>query len=648
MSKEKGRIKYRKLAHKYRLLEELMRHTPDVIYFKDRQGKLVMVNDAHAKGLGLKPTQVIGKTDYDFFPKKRAAHMAKDDMEVIETGKAIVDKIERATRADGIDNYVSTTKIPRYDDNGRVIGLIGITRDITQRMQYEQLRDEKVKIEEKLGTVEELNKLKSEFVSVVSHELRTPLAIINEAVELLSDKTAGAVNDVQAKLLKTAKNNVKRLKGIIEDLLDLSRIEGGKLKLNFSLVNLADILRDSADFFIHNAQEKGVEVEYIIPREEVNIFVDPDRINQVVTNLINNALKFTERGGRIKIELKVQQTKVRIGVIDTGIGISREDLSRLFNKFVQVTDKSDAQRRGVGLGLSIAKELVEKHSGEIWVESKVGVGSKFYFTLSRFYTTSGLDKDIRKRINALLGKELPLYLINIFVVNYKEFKKMLKISHERLFKGLTDVVTMVCNKFEQPDKENPQIVLVDMEKGEASLLFPQVSEKEAEEIYRFLKKRLENYLKEKNIENVFINLGILSYPFETKPQTTQQLLSNLYIKRIFIGSNARRFRRVPYRTDVEINLSEKTYLSRTLDISEGGVSFIGETPLEKNAKVELKLNLSSRKKPLLSKARIAWVRPAEKIYSKGVRTYHAGAEFVGLTDKEKKLLSGMIDKLSKE
>ena len=139
-----------------------MDHVPDVIYFKDKKGRLVLVNRAHAKGLGAKPEDVVGKTDFDFFSKKRSQEMAKDDLYIIRTGKPIIDKVERATRPDGIDNYVSTTKIPMSDEKGRVIGLIGITRDITRRMQFERLKKEKVRIEKKLEVLEvQFNQLKA-------------------------------------------------------------------------------------------------------------------------------------------------------------------------------------------------------------------------------------------------------------------------------------------------------------------------------------------------------------------------------------------------------------------------------------------------------------------------------------------------------
>ena len=185
-----GKIKLNK-QEKYRLLADLMRYIPDVIYFKDRSGRLLLVNETHARGLGLKPEEVAGKTDFDIFAKQRALAMAKDDQHVMTSGKAVIDKIERSTRADGVDNYVSTTKIPRYDQSGRIIGLIGITRDITRRMRYEQSKRKTQGLEKKLETLKELNQLKSEFISVVSHELRTPLAIIKEAVMLLLDEIAG-------------------------------------------------------------------------------------------------------------------------------------------------------------------------------------------------------------------------------------------------------------------------------------------------------------------------------------------------------------------------------------------------------------------------------------------------------------------------
>lgn len=360
-----------------------MKYTTDVIYFKDKTGKLIMVNEAHAKGLGLAPGKVIGKTDFDIFDRPRAEKMFKDDEYVIKTGKPIIDKIERATRPDGQDNYVSTTKIPRYDKSGKIIGLIGITRDITQRKQIEILREEKKAIEKKLEKLQELGRLKSEFVAVVSHELRTPLAIVREAVSLISDEVVGNVNEGQKKLLNNAVINVGRLQRMIDDLLDVSRIERGAYKLFKTAVDIIDLIKETSQFYLKQAQVKGIELEYLFSEDKIFILIDKEKINQVLTNIINNAIKFTESGGRITVQAEADDAGIRVEVSDTGIGIAKQDLPKLFNKFVQVSDSENIKVKGLGLGLSIAKEIIERHGGDMGVVSILGVGSKFYFTLPK-------------------------------------------------------------------------------------------------------------------------------------------------------------------------------------------------------------------------------------------------------------------------
>lgn len=639
--------KYRGLENNYKLLSDLMDRVPDVIYFKDTQGRLIMVNQAHAKGLGLKPEKVVGKTDFDIFPKERAEKMAKDDMYVITTGKPIIDKIERATRADGIDNYVSTTKIPRYDDKGKIIGLIGITRDITSRMQFEHLREEKARIAKKLETLEELNKLKSEFVSVVSHELRTPLAIIKDVIMLLIDGIVGPIKEKQKDLLTRAKDNIMRLNKIIEQLLDTSRIEGGRLKLHYSLVNLNDLLMDSSGFFKRSADEKGVDLEYNLPRSQINIFIDAERINQVITNLINNAIKFTEQNGKIKVEVKIFETKVRVGVIDTGIGIAKQDLPKIFNKFVQLSTRSQAEREGFGLGLSIAKELVEKNGGEIWVESKLGVGSKFYFTLPRFYTDKVLSKDIRDKINNLLEKNLPIYLINLLVVNYTEFKKRLNIEPRKLFEDLRAIIEGTFKKFCYPGRKELQIILKDYERVECGILFPKAKEGGATKFCNLLKDRINKYFTKNKLENVFINLGILSYPSKFHPITTQQLLGNVNIKKICIGLEIRRFPRILYRVDIEILLPGNQIESfQTIDISEGGVCLVTERKLETDAQIQIRLKLLKRKESLCVRACVAWIKAIEELPKGSANKYRLGLEFINLKNRDKKIISKFIKSIS--
>lgn len=632
------------LARNYRLLKDLMEHAPDVIYFKDKSGRLIMVNQAHAKGLGLKPQDVIGKTDFDIHPKKKAQKMAKDDLRVMKTGKAIIDKVERGTRSDGVDNYVTTTKIPRYDSKGNIIGLIGITRDITHRMQVENLKKDKARVEKKLESAEEMNSLKSKFVSVVSHELRSPLVIIKDAVEIVLSGMIGALNKKQKKILNMAVSSSRRLNGIIEELLDLSRIESGKISLHYSLVDLNELIKEEIELFKHLADKKGIKLRASLPKDCTNTFVDADRIRQVLINLVNNAMKFTDKGGNIRLEAKVSGEIVKIGVIDSGIGISKEDLPKLFDKFVQVSRIKEADKKGIGLGLSIAKELVAYHSGQIWAESKLGSGSRFYFNLPGFYTTGAIKKEARERINNLLAENTPSYLVDISFINYRAFKKSIKAVPTHMLKDLEKIIDSTLDAYHRLNGQKPQIILENRKSGNYSLLLAEATEDKAQALCNSLKKGIEEYFNGLNIKDVFVNIGRLSYLLGAQPLTTRRLLDSLHIKKVFIGSNARRFVRIPYKADIEISLPEdKKEISRTIDISEGGTCFITGNRFDIDATTKVGLKIPRVKKLLYLKARTAWTKNIDSLSQKrSPEKYKVGLEFLSLTAKEKKALAGFI------
>lgn len=637
---------YKDILLKYRLLSDLIHHVPDVIYFKDKKGRLIMVNRAHAQGLNLKPEEVIGKTDFDIFPKERAVEMAKDDRIVMNSKRPIIDKIERATRPDGIDNYVSTTKIPRFDEKGKVIGLMGITRDITHRMQLQRLKEEKENIEKRLAATEEINRMKSELVSVVSHELRIPLTIAKEAIALISDGTAGFVNDKQANLLKKAKENLERLKNIIEDLLDVSRIEKGTLRLHYSLVNLNELICESSDFFKRWAKERNITLQYVLPKKDVNIFIDAERMLQVISNLISNAIKFTEEGGKITIEVKVYENKIRFAVMDTGIGISKKQLPKLFNRFIQLHKKEGLEKKGLGLGLYIAKEIIERHGGEIWCESKTGIGTKIYFTLPGLYTTEALDKKIKNSINELIKKHEITYLINLSIINYAKFRKIAKINPKKVFSELEKIIEATVKKIYALGRHGPQIIIRDSKNGVFCIIYPETTEKKANLLCSTLKDKIEQHFKNKKIQNLFINVGILSLSATKKPSSTHKLLANIYIKKIFVGSEIRKSRRFTYKTAVEIMPENKIpALCQTIDISEGGLCFISNRDLETDSYITIKLNLPNNKRICL-KGRVAWKKEIEENLRKHPDKYKIGLEFMNLKPEEKRNISKLIALLS--
>ena len=640
----KEKITYQELLFNYRLFKDLMDNVPDVIYFKDRKGRLVMVNKAHARGLGLEVEQVAGKTDFDIFPKRRAEVMLRDDESVMAKGEPVIDKLERSTRADGIDNYVSTTKVPRYDARGKVIGLVGITRDVTHRKQLEQLKSERDHIKEKLLSLEEIDKMKSEFIAVVSHELRTPLAIVKEGVALLLDGVRGRLTRIQKKILLSAKDNVGRLKKIIDELLDISRIEKKKIRLHYSLVNLNDLVRDTAAYFEKTAREKGLNLAYHLPKEETNILLDVERSVQVVSNLLDNAIKFTEVGGRIDLELKVYQDRARIGVCDTGIGIAKIDLQKLFNRFVQVSGPSGAKNKGIGLGLSIIKELVVQHGGEIWAESRPGIGSKFYFTLPRIYSTDALVKDTRNRINSLLDKANSVHLVSLLIINYRDFARLVKPQNSVLSAELGALVRTILNRCFLRGRKKSKFFATDFYQGQCNIFLPEAQERDAAVLCRLLKEGMDAYFKKNKIENTFINIGIMDIPSKAHSPASIEAPANVRIKKIHIGLQKRYFTRFAYRLDFQIVMAEnKTEEASALDISEGGLCFVAKKRLETNANLRVKLNLPTQKLPLsVITGRVAWIKETESSEHK----YKIGLEFIHLSRENHQAISKLIKSIS--
>jgi PAS domain S-box-containing protein len=636
------------LRHKYYLLRDLMDFIPDVIYFKDKKGRFVMVNQAHAKGLGVKPEALVGKSDFDLFSRDRAAKMAQDDAQVLIAGKSIIDKVERATRPDGIDNYVSTTKIPRFDKNGKIIGLIGITRDITKRMQFERLRKDKMSIEKKLESLEELSSMKSEFISMVSHELRTPLAVIKQLVRVIFDGVVGKVNDKQKEVLQKTLDNTDRLKKIIDDLLDVSRIERNTLKLHYSLVDIADLIKDSAAFFNKLASEKDITLKYHYPKEPVNVFIDADRVNQVISNLITNAIKFTGEGGRINVEVKVLESKVRIGVLDTGIGISKADLALVFNKFTQVSKLPSVENKGVGLGLSISKHLVERHKGEIWVESKLGVGSKFYFTLPRFYTLDMLGKKFKDKVSSLMKRGISMHFVSLSILSYPEFKRRLKIKGDSLFEDLRLILDATFKDVKLDIVKKHAIIAMDQKLGKLSVVLPQVSCNQALKVANLLKQKIRHYFNLHKVENVFVTIGKLSYHQNICLSGDSVSGGHFSVNEIYIGSEMRRFKRIALKTAVKLNLTaDKEEPAESVDISEGGICITTGVLLKTDSQLKLRFNFPQQKgREISSRAWVAWIRKIDEPHGVSAVRYKVGLEFIKLDDSYKRAIRKQLREAS--
>ena len=283
--------------------------------------------------------------------------------------------------------------------------------------------------------LQKLERLKSEFISIVSHELRTPLTAIKNAMDIVLSGKAGSMTENIEKFVSMGKRNAIRLSGIINDLLDISKIEAGKMDFKFELTNIEPVIEYVKNNLAEVAKEKGLEIKYTPSDEQVEVYADSNRIEQVLTNLVSNAIKFTQSGD-IEItsrvvnarELhydqcfeedikKLQGNYLQVCVEDHGIGIERKDLNHVFDKFAQIENSLSRQVGGSGLGLPIARQLMESHNGAIWCDSEINKGSKFYFVIPVANDKSNFSMIKKQLIQKARSAGTTVAIINIKSTN---------------------------------------------------------------------------------------------------------------------------------------------------------------------------------------------------------------------------------------
>jgi len=247
-----------------------------------------------------------------------------------------------------------------------------ITQQLEENIQELKKKNEELKV---------LDHLKNDFVNYVSHEFRLPLTIIQESIRQVSEGMFGEVTEEQKKYFNMSLRNIDRLRGLVDNMLDISKIEIGKLEIIKKKVDIVDIVKEVISDFSQKSEKKGIQIKSDLPDHAI-VHADKNRIIQVLINLLGNALKFTAKGS-IKISVKEQESFVECSVTDSGIGISPENIPHLFSKFHQVGQLDGPQEKGSGLGLAISKNIIELHHGKISVESKLGEGSTFTITLPK-------------------------------------------------------------------------------------------------------------------------------------------------------------------------------------------------------------------------------------------------------------------------
>ncbi|NKB22737.1 MAG: response regulator [Alphaproteobacteria bacterium] len=366
-------------------------NSPSIMYMKTPDHKMTMVNARYLEFYGSGKTTVLGNRGGSSLTEEQRKKAEELDRAVFETEKAASDELSITSHA-GVTGDFIVTKFPILADNETIIGIGGINTDVTVlRKRETQLTEARNQAEEAARQsaiaaelAEEANRTKSRFLATMSHEIRTPMNGVLGMAEVLAQTT---LNDDQQDYVQTIRESGKALLDLLNDILDLSKIEAGRIELEMLNLSLSDLLSAAEGLWKHPASEKGLR--FSIQNDAPNvqsIKSDLGRLRQVVNNLVGNAIKFTHEG---QIELRVIEENrdndligLRFEVRDSGIGIDEKQIEKLFSPFSQADSSTTRQYGGTGLGLTISKNLVEMFGGEIGVESTPGEGSVFWFTIA--------------------------------------------------------------------------------------------------------------------------------------------------------------------------------------------------------------------------------------------------------------------------
>lgn len=327
-------------------------------------------------GLGITALLVLLYLSLNYYMVKPVSRLARITQAVArgDLGKksGIKSRDELGELGQSVDRMIESLAVQSQEIRGKVDELEWVNRNLQAREQELRLTNRQL---------ETANRLKSQFLATMSHELRTPLNSIIGFSELLEDKAYGTLNEKQTKYVGNIVVSSKHLLQLINDILDLAKVESGTIELHYESMFLPEAIAIVKSVVEPLATKKDILMEIDLDKQIKSVEADPSRLRQILYNLLSNAIKFTPAGGRVSIEARPHDGGVEIAVTDTGIGIGIDDQERIFSEFLQVEGSYSRKYEGTGLGLALTKKLVELHGGHIWVESAPGQGSRFIFTL---------------------------------------------------------------------------------------------------------------------------------------------------------------------------------------------------------------------------------------------------------------------------
>jgi NtrC-family two-component system sensor histidine kinase KinB len=354
--RESRRSDQNKLARIQRATEQAFNSLPHAIAIVDPGGKVEVATETARNVFGLRPGREIRSLPYRWMDEVFTESVRTGRTAVVKGGQTIIQQF-----VGGEEHFFRPEAIPILGSDAEPAGIVLILQDVTQEREQEEM--------------------KRGVISTVSHQLKSPLTSVRMAIYLLLEEKVGALNPKQVELLVAAREDSDRLHRILEDLLDISRIESGKAGMNFRSVSPHTMVPEALEPFHADFKDRGVVLETELPTDLPEVWADPARMNHVFANLLSNALRHTPPGGKVTVRARGDENRVHFTVLDTGIGIPEEYLPRIFEQFFRVPDQG--AEAGEGLGLAIVKDIVEAHGGTVKVESRSGQGSTFTFTLRR-------------------------------------------------------------------------------------------------------------------------------------------------------------------------------------------------------------------------------------------------------------------------
>lgn len=409
---EEIKVQSERIENERNQLRTLIDYMPDYIYIKDTESRFITANEKLIRVMKAgSAQQVVGKTDFDYYPKEVADIFFRDELDIIKSARPIVNKEEIGFDEEGNELVISTTKVPILDAAGKAVGLVGIGRDVTRQkvaerklmeqadylkeinvlleerqeeiqQQSEELSAQTDNLQEANQELERLNATKNKFFSIIAHDLKNPFHAILGFTELLMRNYADLEEPRRVEIIELIRSSTESAYSLLENLLQWARTQTNRIQYSPANIDLTELIQSNIGIVKAAADTKGITVDHPCISCSCNAYADKNMVNTILRNLLSNAVKFTESGGRVTISCQPEASgNISISVEDTGIGISKEHIDKLFQIDQYFSTSGTTGETGTGLGLIICREFVQKNMGELHVTSERNKGTKFTFTL---------------------------------------------------------------------------------------------------------------------------------------------------------------------------------------------------------------------------------------------------------------------------